>query len=204
MPRSSNREPLRWDIENAYPDDIVCGVDEAGRGPLCGPVYAAACILPRELVIDGLDDSKKLTPKRREKMFETICANAVAYAIAFAEVEEIDRLNILNASMLAMRRAVEALKVTPTLALVDGNISRGLPCPSVTVIGGDAKSPSIAAASVLAKVSRDRLCAKLDELYPGYGIAVNKGYPTAAHMEAVRRLGPSECHRKTFLGFLDK
>ena len=193
---------LTWEIEGTYPDDIICGVDEVGRGPLCGDVYAAACILPRGLVIEGLNDSKKLSEKRREAIYEEIKANAIAYAVATASPEEIDEINILNAAMLAMRRAIEALNVKPTLALIDGNTLRDFGVPAIAVIGGDAKSPSIAAASILAKVERDRYCLELEKQYPGYGIAKHKGYPTKAHMDAVRELGPSPCHRKSFLKFL--
>jgi ribonuclease HII len=193
---------LTWEIEGNYPDDIICGVDEVGRGPLCGDVYAAACILPRGLVIEGLNDSKKLSEKRREAIYEEIKANAIAYAVAAATPEEIDEINILNAAMLAMRRAIEALNVKPTLALIDGNTLRDFGVPAIAVIGGDAKSPSIAAASILAKVERDRYCLELEKQYPGYGIAKHKGYPTKAHMDAVRELGPSTCHRKSFLKFL--
>jgi len=198
------KEPtvLTWEIEGNYPDDIVCGVDEVGRGPLCGDVYAAACILPRGLVIEGLNDSKKLSEKKREAIYEEIKANAIAYAVATATPEEIDEINILNAAMLAMRRAIEALNVKPTLALIDGNTLRDFGVPAIAVIGGDAKSPSIAAASILAKVERDRYCLELEKQYPGYGIAKHKGYPTKAHMDAVRQLGPSPCHRKSFLKFL--
>ena len=182
----------------------VCGCDEAGRGPLCGPVVAAAVILPQGLVIDGLDDSKKLTEKRREKLFDIIKAEAIAYAIAEATPEEIDEINILNASMLAMRRAVESLKVPADFALIDGNCSRGFNIPTETVVKGDSRSYSIAAASILAKVTRDRGCIELDKLYPEYNIAKHKGYPTKEHMDAVREHGPSPIHRKSFLKFLDK
>lgn len=182
----------------------VCGCDEAGRGPLCGPVVAAAVILPVGEVIEGLDDSKKLSDKKREKLFDIICERAVAYAIAEASPEEIDEINILNASMLAMRRAVEALSVKADFALIDGNCSRGFEIPTETVVKGDAKSYSIAAASILAKVTRDRQCIELDALYPKYGIAKHKGYPTAEHMAAVREFGPAPIYRKTFLKFLDK
>lgn len=182
----------------------VCGCDEAGRGPLCGPVVAAAVILPLGLEIEGLNDSKKLTEKKREKLFDIIKEKAIAYAIAEASPEEIDEINILNASMLAMRRAVEALPVRADFALIDGNCSRGFEIPTETVVSGDAKSCSIAAASILAKVTRDRGCKELDEQYPMYGIAKHKGYPTKDHMNAVREHGPSPIHRKTFLKFLDK
>ena len=181
----------------------VCGCDEAGRGPLCGPVVAAAVILPNDTVIEGLDDSKKLTEKKREKLFEIIKEKAVAYAIAEASPEEIDEINILNASMLAMRRAVEKLEVKADFALIDGNCSRGFDIPTETVVKGDSKSYSIAAASILAKVTRDRGCAELDKEYPMYGIAKHKGYPTKDHMEAVRKYGPSPIHRKSFLKFLN-
>lgn len=181
----------------------VCGCDEAGRGPLCGPVVAAAVILPKDAVIEGLDDSKKLTEKKREKLFDVIREVAVAYAIAEASPEEIDEINILNASMLAMRRAVEALPVKADFALIDGNCSRGFEIPTETVVKGDAKSYSIAAASILAKVTRDRGCIELDEKYPEYGIKKHKGYPTKDHMDAVRKYGPSPIHRKTFLKFLN-
>ena len=182
----------------------ICGCDEAGRGPLCGPVVAAAVILPPDIEIEGLNDSKKLTEKKREKLFDIIKEKAIAYAIAEASPEEIDEINILNASMLAMRRAVEALPVKADFALIDGNCSRGFEIPTETVVSGDAKSCSIAAASILAKVTRDRGCKELDDAYPMYGIAKHKGYPTKDHMNAVREHGPSPIHRKTFLKFLDK
>lgn len=182
----------------------ICGCDEAGRGPLCGPVVAAAVILPEEIEIEGLNDSKKLTEKKREKLFDIIKEKAIAYAIAEASPEEIDEINILNASMLAMRRAVEALTVKADFALIDGNCSRGFSIPTETVVSGDAKSCSIAAASILAKVTRDRGCIEFDREYPMYGIAKHKGYPTKDHMNAVREHGPSPIHRKTFLKFLDK
>ena len=182
----------------------ICGCDEAGRGPLCGPVVAAAVILPCGLEIEGLNDSKKLSEKKREALFEVIKEKAIAYAIAEASPAEIDEINILNASMLAMRRAVEALSVKADFALIDGNCSRGFEIPTETVVKGDAKSYSIAAASILAKVTRDRGCAELDKAYPEYGIAKHKGYPTKDHMDAVRKYGPAPIYRKTFLKFLDK
>ena len=182
----------------------VCGCDEAGRGPLCGPVVAAAVILPVGCEIPGLNDSKKLTEKKREALFDVIKEKAIAYAIAEASPEEIDDINILNASMLAMCRAVEALSVEADFALIDGNCSRGFKIPTETVVKGDAKSCSIAAASILAKVTRDRGCIELDRLYPEYGIAKHKGYPTKDHMDAVREHGPSPAHRRSFLKFLDK
>ena len=182
----------------------VCGCDEAGRGPLCGPVVAAAVILPRGAVIDGLDDSKKLTEKKREKLFDVIKETALAYAIAEASPEEIDEINILNASMLAMKRAVDLLSVKADFALIDGNHSRGFDIPTEPIVKGDSKSYSIAAASILAKVTRDRGCAELDKQYPLYGIAKHKGYPTKEHMDAVRLYGPSPIHRRSFLKFLEK
>lgn len=181
----------------------VCGCDEAGRGPLCGPVVAAAVILPCDFPIEGLNDSKKLSEKKREQLYTLITENAIAYGIAGASPAEIDEINILNASMLAMRRAVEKLTVPADFALIDGNCSRGFDIPTETIIKGDAKSASVAAASILAKVTRDRLCAEQDKLYPEYGIAKHKGYPTKEHMEAVRKYGPSPIHRITFLKFLD-
>ena len=183
---------------------FVCGCDEAGRGPLCGPVVAAAVILSPDEEIEGLNDSKKLSEKKREALFDIIKEKAIAYAIAEATPEEIDDINILNASMLAMNRAVEALSVKADFALIDGNCSRGFTIPTETVVKGDAKSSSIAAASILAKVTRDRGCAELDKIYPQYGIAKHKGYPTKDHMDAVRQHGPSPIHRKSFLKFLDK
>lgn len=182
----------------------VCGCDEAGRGPLCGPVVAAAVILPRGLIIEGLNDSKKLSEKKRNALFDVIKEKAIAYAIAEATPEEIDEINILNASMLAMRRAVEKLEVKADFCLIDGNCSRGFNIPTETVVKGDAKSYSIAAASILAKVTRDKSCEELDREYPQYNIAKHKGYPTKEHMDAVRKYGPAPIYRKTFLKFLDK
>ena len=182
----------------------ICGCDEAGRGPLCGPVVAAAVILPEGLIIDGLNDSKKLSEKKREALFDEIREKALAYAIAEASPAEIDEINILNASMLALRRAVAALPIKADFALIDGNCSRGFEIPTETVVKGDARSYSIAAASILAKVTRDRQCIELDKEYPEYGIAKHKGYPTKDHMDAVREHGPSPIYRKSFLRFLDK
>ena len=198
---------LEYNIERSLIDKgytYVCGVDEAGRGPLCGPVVAAACILPVGLYIEGLNDSKKLTAKKREALFDKIIENALAYSIAEASVEEIDELNILEADMLAMRRAIEGLSIKADYALIDGNVSHGFPIPTMTVIHGDATSPSIAAASILAKVTRDRMCEEMDKQYPMYGIAKHKGYGTKQHMEALREHGPSPIHRKKFIRFLDK
>ena len=182
----------------------ICGVDEAGRGPLCGPVVAAACILPLGLELPELNDSKKLTAKKREKLFDIICENAIAYCIAEASVEEIDRLNILEADLLAMRRAIAGLSVKADVALIDGNVARDFPIPAKAVIHGDAISPSIAAASILAKVTRDRQCEELDRAYPQYGIAKHKGYGTKQHMQALREFGPAPIHRKQFIRFLEK
>ena len=198
---------LEYTIEKELYDEgykLVCGVDEAGRGPLCGPVVAAAVILPCGLYIEGLNDSKKLTEKKREMLFDVIKEKAVAYAIAEASPAEIDEINILNASMLAMRRAVESLPKKADFALIDGNCSRGFDIPTQTLVKGDAKSASVAAASILAKVTRDRMCIELDREYPEYGIAKHKGYPTKDHMDAVRRLGPTPIYRMSFLKFLDK
>ena len=183
---------------------VICGIDEAGRGPLCGPVVAAACILPDGLYIEGLNDSKKLTEKKREKLFDIIKKSALAYSIAEASVEEIDTLNILEADLLAMRRAIDGLSIKPDLALIDGNIARDFQIDAMPVIKGDAISMNIAAASILAKVTRDRMCADLDAQYPEYGIAKHKGYGTKAHMDALRQYGPSPIHRKQFIRFLEK
>lgn len=183
---------------------VVCGCDEAGRGPLCGPVVAAAVILPTDIEIPGLDDSKKLTEKKREALFEIIKEKAIAYGIAEASPAEIDEINILNASMLAMRRAIEMLSVKPDCALIDGNCNRGFTLPAFPIVKGDSKSMSIAAASILAKVTRDRGCELLDKQYPQYGIAKHKGYPTKDHMDLVRAYGPSPIHRRSFLKFLEK
>lgn len=183
---------------------IICGVDEAGRGPLCGPVAAAACILPDGLVIDGLNDSKKLSAKRRDELFETIKKEAIGYCVALATVEEINEYNILEATLLAMRRAIMGLPVQADYALVDGNVFRDFPIAGRSVVKGDAASPSIAAASILAKVTRDRICLELDAEYPGYGIAQHKGYGTRAHMDALRKLGATPIHRRQFIRFLDE
>lgn len=178
----------------------VCGCDEAGRGPLCGPVVAAAVILPKGIEIEGLNDSKKLTEKKREALFDIIKEKAVAYAICEASPEEIDDINILNASMLAMNRAVEALSVKADFALIDGNrVPVGITIDCQTVVKGDAKSMSVAAASILAKVTRDRLLLEYDEKFPQYNFAKHKGYGTAEHMDAIRKFGPCEVHRPSFL-----
>ena len=183
---------------------VICGTDEAGRGPLAGPVCAAAVILPLGYMPDGLNDSKKLTEKKRDLLFDLIRENAISYGIAFASVEEIDSLNILNASQLAMRRAVAMLSPTPDLVLVDGNVARGFEMKAVPIVKGDFLSASISAASILAKTARDRLMKELDEKYPEYQLSKHKGYPTPLHMQLVRELGPSPIHRRTFLKFLDK
>jgi len=179
--------------------NVICGTDEAGRGPLAGSVYAAAVVLNGS-TIDGLDDSKKLSEARREKLYDEICRKTV-YAVSSASVGEIEKYNILGASQLAMRRAVEALcaKLSIDAVFVDGNIARGFSLPAVCVVGGDRKCASIAAASILAKVTRDREMVKLDSLYPGYGFAKHKGYPTKQHYEAIAKLGPSPVHRMYFL-----
>lgn len=181
----------------------ICGVDEAGRGPLAGNVVAAAVIMPEGLEIEGLNDSKKLSEKKREALFEIIKEKTV-YSIAWATPAEIDELNILNATMLAMRRAIEDLPIQADFALIDGNCSRGFSIPTKTVVGGDAKSMSIAAASILAKVTRDRQCTELDKEYPEYGFAGHKGYPTKAHRAKVIEIGPCPEHRKSFLSFVNK
>ena len=182
---------------------LVCGADEAGRGPLCGPVVAAACILPEGTVIEGLNDSKKLTPKKRDKLFDEIKEKALTYCIAESSVQEIDRYNILEASLLAMRRAIDGLYPLPEAALIDGNVDRDFPLPARAVIHGDALVPAIAAASILAKVSRDRGCIELDKQYPQYSIAGHKGYGTKVHMNALREHGPSPIHRARFIRFLN-
>ena len=177
----------------------ICGLDEAGRGPLAGPVFAAAVILPRDLEIPGLNDSKKLTEKRREALYDEIVEKAVAYGIAAASHDEIDQINILNASMLAMERAFNMLKILPDAAFVDGNRTPQLPVPTQAVVKGDGISASIAAASILAKDSRDRFMIEMDQRYPAYDFARHKGYPTKLHYERLRACGPCEIHRMTFL-----
>lgn len=179
--------------------NLICGVDEAGRGPLAGAVYAAAVILPQDIVIPGLNDSKKLSEKRREELFEIIIEKAKAYSIASVGEKRIDEINILNATFEAMNKAVNSLSIQPDYVLIDGNRIKGMSIPHETVVKGDAKSASIAAASILAKVSRDRYITKLAEKYPEYGFEKHKGYGTAAHNEAILKYGPCEIHRRTFL-----
>ncbi|MBR5479556.1 MAG: ribonuclease HII [Clostridia bacterium] len=191
-----------WEFEekaknNGY--NIICGVDEAGRGPLAGPVFAAAVILPYNIEIEGLNDSKKVSEKKREALFDIICERAIAFGIASCDEKEIDDINILNASMLAMSRAVEKLSVKPEIALIDGNKTPKLDMPAVAIVKGDAKSASIAAASILAKVSRDRFMLKLAEEYPQYEFEKHKGYPTKLHYDKIREFGVSPIHRMTFL-----
>lgn len=178
---------------------VICGVDEAGRGPLAGPVYAAAVILPPECAIEGLDDSKKISEKKREALFDVIIEKAVAYCVASASVDEIEKFNILNATFIAMRRAVDGLKIRPDLALVDGNRAPSLECDVRTIVKGDSKSASISAASILAKVSRDRYMLELDKKVPQYCFAKHKGYGTKLHYEKIREFGVSEYHRPSFL-----
>lgn len=179
--------------------DIVCGVDEAGRGPLAGPVYAAAVILPKGKIIEGVNDSKKLSEKKRDALFDKIKDEALAYSIGVATPREIDEINILQATFLAMKRAVDGLKIQPQYALIDGNKTPNLEIDMEAVVKGDAKSASIAAASILAKVSRDRYMLEIAEKYPEYQFEKHKGYPTKLHYEMLDKFGPSEIHRQTFL-----
>ena len=180
--------------------ETVCGVDEAGAGPLMGPVYAAAVILPRELDIPGLNDSKKLTEKKREALYEIITAQAAAWSVARVEAAEIDKMDILNARMLAMQKALDGLTLRPDLALIDGNRDPHIPdIPAQTIVGGDGKCACIAAASVLAKVSRDRYMGEMAAVYPVYGFERHKGYPTQLHYQRLRQYGPCPIHRRTFL-----
>ena len=191
-----------WELENEIYDSgvsLICGVDEAGRGPLAGPVCAAAVMLPRNIEIVGLNDSKKLSEKSREKLYDEICEKAMSFGIAFASVEEIEELNILNAAMLAMNRAIAQLEPQPELALIDGNRSSAIEINSRCVIKGDAKCADIAAASILAKVTRDRYMLEMAEKYPEYHFERHKGYGTKLHYEALREYGPCEIHRPSFL-----
>jgi len=177
----------------------ICGIDEAGRGPLAGPVFAAAVILPNNQMIDGLNDSKKLSEKKREELFDIIKETAVNYSVGFATEAEIDEINILQATFLAMKRAYDGLSVRPDLALVDGNRTPPLGVDTQTIIKGDALSANIAAASILAKVSRDRLMYEIDKIYPQYQFAKHKGYGTALHIKLLKEFGPCPVHRRTFL-----
>lgn len=179
--------------------EYVCGVDEAGRGPLAGPVCAAAVILPKDTLIDGVNDSKKLSEKKRELLFDVIKEKALAYSVAWASVEEIEEINILNAAMLAMKRAVESLQIKADFAIIDGNKTPLLSIPSKAIVKGDAKSMSIAAASILAKVSRDRLMLEYGKKYPEYKFEKHKGYGTKLHIEALKEHGVSPIHRPSFL-----
>lgn len=191
-----------WALENeiyASGVKILCGVDEAGRGPLAGPVCAAAVILPRGLEIPGLNDSKKLSEKKREALYDVIISSAMAYGIAFADVEEIERLNILHATFLAMNRAIAQLSVRPELALIDGNRNSDIEVPSRCIVKGDSRCADIAAASILAKVTRDRYMIKMAEQYPQYGFEQHKGYGTKQHYTALREHGASPIHRMSFL-----
>ena len=191
-----------WQIENSYFEKgikLICGVDEAGRGPLAGPVCAAAVILPPNLEIPGLNDSKKLSDKKRRELFPIIKEQALAYGIGFADHREIDEINILQATFLAMERALAQLSIKPELALIDGNRQKDFGIPVTTVVQGDSLSASIAAASVLAKVTRDDVMLSMDQEYPQYSFAVHKGYGTKAHYTAIAEFGPSPIHRMTFL-----
>ena len=195
-------KPDLWLIErewNAKGYDKICGVDEAGAGPLAGRVYAAAVILPDGLLLPYLNDSKKVTEKRRDVLFKEIRQSAISYAVAWADEHEVDELNILNARMLAMERAITALPVPANFALIDGNKNMGITAQNQTVVQGDSKSASIAAASILAKVSRDRYMLEMAKLYPEYAFEKHKGYPTKLHYERLRQFGPCPIHRLTFL-----
>ncbi|WP_426149236.1 ribonuclease HII [Pseudomonas sp. DC3000-4b1] len=189
---------LQMGLDYTLVEELVAGVDEVGRGPLCGAVVTAAVILDPARPILGLNDSKKLTEARREALYDEICEKALSWCVARAEVDEIDSLNILHATMLAMQRAVAGLHVTPRLALIDGNRCPTLAVPSAAVVQGDAKVPAIAAASILAKVSRDREMTAFELIYPGYGLGSHKGYATPVHLEALARLGPTPIHRRSF------
>ena len=191
-----------WEIEDSFYSDeiqVICGVDEAGRGPLAGPVCAAAVILPKHAELPGLTDSKKLTDKKRRELYPLIMEQAVAYGIGFATEQEIDEINILQATFLAMQRALDQLTVKPDLALIDGNREKDFGLPVKTVVKGDSLSANIAAASILAKVTRDNLMVEMAEKYPQYGFEIHKGYGTKAHYAALREHGASPVHRMTFL-----
>ncbi len=191
-----------WEYEQKHIQEgfnIICGVDEAGRGPLAGPVCAAAVILPCDIDIPGLNDSKKLSDKKRRELFPIICEKAVAYSIAFADHKEIDEINILQATFLAMERAINGLNIKPDFVLIDGNRTKDFGIPVETVIGGDGKSASIAAASILAKVTRDNYMMEMAEIYPNYGFEIHKGYGTKVHYASIVEHGPSPIHRISFL-----
>ena len=192
-------ENTMWEIEDSLGLQVICGVDEAGRGPLAGPVCAAAVILPKHLQIPGLTDSKKLTDKKRRELFPIIQEQAIAYGIGLASESEIDEINILQATFLAMRRALDQLSVRPEIALIDGNRETDFGLPVKTVVKGDSLSANIAAASILAKVTRDNLMVELAQQYPEYGFEIHKGYGTKAHYEALRTYGPCPIHRRSFL-----
>ena len=192
-------ELTMWEIEDSLGLNVICGVDEAGRGPLAGPVCAAAVILPKHLQIPGLTDSKKLSDKKRRELFPIIQQQAIAYGIGLASEAEIDEINILQATFLAMRRALSQLSVCPEIALIDGNRETDFGLPVKTVVKGDSLSANIAAASVLAKVTRDNILVELASQYPEYGFEIHKGYGTKAHYEALRTYGPCPIHRKSFL-----
>lgn len=191
-----------WSLERQYRSEgmeLICGADEAGAGPLAGDVYAAAVILPFEATLDGLNDSKQVAPKNRDRLFDTIKETAVAWAVASVDAATIDEINILNARLLAMERAIQALAPAPQFALIDGNRDRGISCPHATVVKGDSISANIAAASILAKVSRDRYMEEMARLYPQYRFERHKGYPTKYHYELLRQYGPCPIHRRSFL-----
>ena len=192
-------ELTMWEIEDSLDLNVICGVDEAGRGPLAGPVCAAAVILPKHLQIPGLTDSKKLSDKKRRELFPIIQEQAVAYGIGLASEAEIDEINILQATFLAMRRALSQLSIRPEIALIDGNRETDFGLPVKTVVKGDSLSANIAAASILAKVTRDTMMVELAEQYPEYGFEIHKGYGTKAHYEALCTYGPCPIHRKSFL-----
>ena len=196
------RQNAMWEYENLKRSEgysLIGGVDEAGRGPLAGPVFAACVILPPDCVIDGINDSKKLSEKKREELFDVICEKAVCWSVASVDEKTIDEINILNATHMAMNKAVNGMKIPPDYVMIDGNSIKGMALPHCTIVKGDAKSISIAAASILAKVSRDRFITQIAEKYPQYGFEKHKGYGTPLHNEAILKYGPCPIHRKTFL-----
>lgn len=195
-----------WEIERSCKEQgyqLICGADEAGAGPLAGPVYAGAVILPEGLILEGLNDSKKVTPKRRDRLFEEIQEKAIAWAVASVDEKEIDAINILNARMKAMEMAIQALKPAPDYALIDGNRDKGITIAHETVVKGDGRSANIAAASILAKVSRDRYMEEMAKLYPEYEFERHKGYGTKLHFELLMKYGPCPIHRRSFLKKLE-